>query len=78
MPLTAHDFLWLIPAALGFVNAYQNKTINEAILSLKLELLDRIARAEGDIKELRAIMTIWHAPRDLTQQYNERQPAKQK
>jgi hypothetical protein len=62
-----HDWLWLLPVAASAYNAWQNKSIQTAILTLNLALsnqigatrealTDRIAKAEADIKELRAIV----------------------
>jgi hypothetical protein len=51
-----HDWLWIASIAVGVYNAWQNKSIENAILALKLELSERIAVAEGDLKELRAMV----------------------
>ena len=61
-----HDLAWLLGVAFGALNAWQNKCIHGSILELKMELGDRIAKAEqetsvlrasaeGDVRELRAL-----------------------
>lgn len=52
--MTPHDWLWVASLAFGAWNAYQNMSIQNAILSLKVELSDRIAKTEGDVKALQA------------------------
>jgi hypothetical protein len=52
--VTPHDWLWLVSIAIGAWNAWQSKSIELAVLSLKLDLSDRIGRTEGDVRELRA------------------------
>lgn len=62
-----HDWLWLLPVAASAYNAWQNKSIQNAILSLKIELSgeqvasnkelsERIGRNEADIRELRVLI----------------------
>lgn len=55
-PMQPHDWLWIASLAVGALNAWQNVRIQNAILGLKLELSERIADAEGDLKELRAMV----------------------
>ncbi|MGH9345063.1 MAG: hypothetical protein ACRD19_15045 [Terriglobia bacterium] len=49
-----HDFLWLAVLAIGAINAWLTKSIKTEILLLKLDLIERIAKTEGDVKALRA------------------------
>ena len=49
-----HDWLWLLSIAVGGFVAWQNLTIRAAILDLKIELIERIAKTEGDVKVLSA------------------------
>lgn len=50
--MDVRDYLWLGSLVFGAINAWQAKNIVEAILTLKLELVERIARTEGDVKAL--------------------------
>jgi hypothetical protein len=52
--VTAQNWLWLATIAFGAWNAWQNKSIQNAVLALKLDLVDRIGKCEGDIKALQA------------------------
>jgi hypothetical protein len=52
--MNPHDWLWIASLGVTVFNAWQNKSIQNAILTLKLDLVDRIAKCEGDIKALQA------------------------
>ena len=52
--MTPHDLLLLLSLGFGALNAWQSKSIQNAILALKAELIDRIGKSEGDIKALEA------------------------
>ena len=55
MNFSFHDLAWVAATLLGALNAWQNKCIQTAILQLKLDVAERVAKNEGDLKELRAL-----------------------
>ena len=69
-----HDWLWLLPVAASAYNAWLITKIQNAILQLNLdlsskaaamkeELIERIAKAEGDVRELRGAQARGNFPR---------------
>jgi hypothetical protein len=47
------DWLWIASLLFGALNAWQNKSIKAALLELQLSLVDRIGKAEADLREIR-------------------------
>lgn len=53
--MNLHDLLWLAALAFGAYNAWLSKTTKNEVLTLKLDLVERIAKTEGDVKALKAV-----------------------
>lgn len=45
-----HDWLWVLSLGVGLVNAWQNVKIENAVLRLRGELTERIAKVEGQVQ----------------------------
>lgn len=52
--MSGRDWIWVASLVVTVFNAWQNKSIQNAILALKLDMVERIAKCEGDIRALQA------------------------
>lgn len=52
--MNPHDLLWLAALGMGAWNAWLTRGTRNEILTLKLDLVERIAKVEGDVKALKA------------------------
>jgi hypothetical protein len=55
-------WLTVVTLIVGALNAWQSANIRNAILGLNLQLSERIARAEGDIKAMQALEAAAQCP----------------